>query len=106
MDDGVKAKITQDLSEIILEVMPDAVTLDKYGGVVVERVAGRLETQCCGIFTHAKHVSLDFTDGAKLEDPSNILEGSGKQRRHIKLKVVEDVKTKRCREFLEQVINL
>ena len=35
MDENDKAEITRELSEIILDVMPDAAMLDKYGGVIV-----------------------------------------------------------------------
>lgn len=103
MDQTTKAEIARDLSEIILDVMPDAVMRDKYGGIVVERVSGQPKTQCCGYFIYAQHVSLEFTHGSQLADPDNLLEGTGKQRRHIKLKNIQDLTAKRCRNFLEQV---
>jgi len=106
MDQTTKAEIAQNLSEIISDVMPDAVMRDKYGGIVVERVAGQPKTQCCGYFTYAQHVSLEFTHGVQLADPDNLLEGTGKQRRHIKLKNVQDLRAKRCKNFLEQVSKL
>lgn len=106
MDDEVKAEIAQKLSEIILDVMPDATMLNKYGGKVFGRVAGQPDSQYCGVFISSKHVSLEFTNGAKLKDPNDILEGSGKQRRHIKLKALDDVQSKHCREFLEQACDL
>ncbi|MEO9896124.1 MAG: DUF1801 domain-containing protein [Paracoccaceae bacterium] len=103
MDESVKAQIAQELSEIILDVMPDAAMLDKYGGIIVERIAGDPKTQCCGYFIYAQHVSLEFSSGVLLPDPDNILEGKGKLRRHIKLKNSQDLQTKQCRRFLEQV---
>lgn len=106
MDDSVKTEIARELSEIILEVMPDAAMLDKYGGIIIERIAGRPKTHCCGYFIYTQHVSLEFTDGALLSDPDGILEGTGKRRRHIKLRDIQDMHAKRCRHFLEQVANL
>lgn len=106
MDDNTKTEITQKLLDIILDVMPDAKMIEKYGGIIVERISGQSDTQCCGYFTYAEHVSLEFTHGARLLDPKNILNGRGKQRRHIKLKSVQDVTAKQCKEFLEQASNL
>ncbi|MGH1459711.1 MAG: DUF1801 domain-containing protein [Paracoccaceae bacterium] len=102
----MKAEIAQALSEIILDVMSDAAMLDKYGGIIVERIAGDPKTQCCGYFIYARHVSLEFTNGVLLPDPDNILEGAGKLRRHIKLTSRQDVQAKGCRHFLEQVATL
>lgn len=106
MDENTKAEIASQLSEIILDVMPDAEMRDKYGGVIVERTAGDPKTQCCGYFIYTQHVSLEFTNGAFLSDPENILEGAGKRRRHIKLREVHELRTKRCKQFLEQVAKL
>jgi|TARA_R110002049_G_C9108159_1_gene557509 hypothetical protein len=106
MTEHDKAEITRELSEIILDVMPDAAMLDKYGGVIVERIAGEPKTHCCGYFVYAEHVSLEFSKGVLLSDPNSILEGKGKLRRHIKLVDVQDLEAKRCRHFLEQVANL
>lgn len=102
MDEDRAGTITAALSEIIKELMPDAVMIEKYGGVVVERVPGQPKSQACGFFVYAHHVSLEFTKGTHLKDPDGILEGSGKQRRHIKLKTNHDIKAKRCRDFVEQ----
>lgn len=103
MNENDKAEITRELSEIILDVMPDAAMLDKYGGIVVERIAGEPKTHCCGYFVYAQHVSLEFSKGALLSDPDGILEGKGKLRRHIKLVDIQCLQTRRCRHFLEQV---
>ncbi|KAG1648077.1 ATM1-type heavy metal exporter [Nymphon striatum] len=70
--------VNGELSEIILDVMPDAALFDKYGGIIVERIAGEPKTHCCGYFIYAQHVSLEFSNGVLLPDPDNILEGRGK----------------------------
>lgn len=103
MDNDTKTAITRELSQIVSEIMPDAALIDKYGGIVVERIAGQPKTQCCGYFISTAHVSLEFTNGYLLPDPDNILEGKGKLRRHIKLREFKDLQEKRCRHYLEQV---
>lgn len=37
------------------------------------------------------HVSVGFYVGSSLDDPSGLLEGSGKRMRHVKLRLGEDV---------------
>lgn len=58
----------------------------KYGGILF--AGGR---PFCGIFSYAKHVSLEFSDGVLLPDKHKVLEGEGKFRRHIKLFLQDDI---------------
>lgn len=106
MGDYNETQIVQQLQEIILQVMPKAKLINKYGGIIVERIAGQADSQCCGYFAYSEHISLEFTQGSKLADPRGVLEGIGKRRRHIKLYSVEDLEAKQCVNFLKQVPNL
>ena len=45
----------------------------------------------CAISPHKAHVNLHFYKGAKMEDPSGLLEGSGKELRHVKIRTSEDI---------------
>lgn len=45
----------------------------------------------CWIMPASKHVNLGFNYGAELPDPKNLLEGSGKLFRHVKIKSVEQL---------------
>lgn len=56
-----------------------------------------------GLFASKKHISFEFTHGVELDDPKEILEGTGKLRRHIKLKEIADVKQKMVGFFVEQL---
>lgn len=40
------------------------------------------------------HVSFEFKEGFKLQDSNSILEGTGKKRRHIKIKWLSDIDKK------------
>lgn len=42
---------------------------------------------------HGEHVNLQFYRGARLPDPSGLLEGTGKRMRHVKLRHARDVRT-------------
>jgi hypothetical protein len=45
----------------------------------------------CWIMPATNHVNLGFNYGAELPDPKNLLVGTGKLFRHIKIKSVEDL---------------
>ena len=67
----------------------------KYGGILF--TSG---VQFCGVFAYKEHVSVEFGSGAKIEDDIGLLEGSGKGRRHLKLKSATEIKSKRLAEYL------
>ena len=46
------------------------------------------------------HVTFGFHFGTSLEDPNGLLEGTGKNIRHVKLRSVEDLKQKGLRELV------
>ncbi len=106
MDEATRTEIVERLKTLALSVVPDAACIEKYGGIVFERIPGVTETQFCGIFAYQKHVSLEFTNGAQLDDPGRILVGKGKKRRHIKITKQSDIVEKRCEEFLLQACDL
>jgi len=48
----------------------------------------------CAIAPHSKWVNLQFHKGASLEDPSSLLEGTGKAMRHVKIYEASDIDDK------------
>lgn len=77
MDSQTAAKIIEELAAIILSFAPEAGFIDKYGGTVVERIAGCPETQFCGYFFYKAHVSLEFTKGYQTGGPRGVVGGVG-----------------------------
>ena len=45
----------------------------------------------CSITPYKAHVSLMFAHGAKLPDPSHLLEGAGKGVRHVQIRTPADI---------------
>lgn len=68
----------------------------KYGGILFANGG----TQFGGIFAYKEHVSVEFGHGAAIADPFGHLEGAGKGRRHLKLKSIEDIKSKELAKYL------
>lgn len=67
----------------------------KYGGILFSS-----GVQFCGVFAYKEHVSVEFGAGAMITDDIGLLEGSGKGRRHLKLKSLAEVKSKKLAEYL------
>jgi hypothetical protein len=93
--DSERFKLVQALREHILAMAPSVTEEVKYGGILFS--AGK---PFCGIFSYAKHASLEFGEGASLPDKRKVLEGDGKLRRHIKLAAVKDIAAKHVKEYL------
>jgi hypothetical protein len=67
----------------------------KYGGILF--TSG---VQFGGVFAYKEHVSVEFGHGAAIHDTLGHLEGSGKFRRHIKLKCLADIEDRQLAHYL------
>jgi hypothetical protein len=65
------------LRALVQEHALEAAEMIKYGGLHYVRTK-----PFCGIYSHAKHVSLEFSRGVEFDD--GLLEGDGQYRRHLK----------------------
>ncbi|WP_163835589.1 DUF1801 domain-containing protein [Spartinivicinus ruber] len=73
----------------------------KYGGLVFVK-SGSLVG---GIFPYKQHISIEFSNGVNLADPSGLLEGKGKRRRHLKIYDMKDIKEKNADFYIKQAVN-
>lgn len=106
MDDATKAEIIDGLKEMIAELAPDGNLRPMYGGTVIELVTDKPKSRIGGFYVYADYVSFEFANGVKFEDPDGALEGTGKFRRHVKLRTADDMKIKTCKRFFEQAVAL
>jgi hypothetical protein len=58
------------------------------------------------VITYADHVAFEFSKSAYLDNPSGMLDGTGKARRHIKLHGVDDITLKNVTGFLDQALRV
>ncbi|MDN3643332.1 DUF1801 domain-containing protein [Lutimonas halocynthiae] len=72
-----------------------------YGGIMLS-----LEEDLGGIFVYKNHVSLEFGQGYRFDDPDGILQGGGKYRRHVKIKTSQDLAFIKIDSFLNQMLSL
>jgi hypothetical protein len=93
--DEARHALVERLRRMVLGIGPTVTEEVKYGGLLFS--AG---PPFCGIFSYARHVSLEFARGSELPDPHHVLEGEGKMRRHIKLHDGDDLFRKNVREYV------
>lgn len=98
--DPERFELVQALRKIILGLAPSLSEEVKYGGILFSA-----EKPFFGIYSYAKHVSLEFGSGAELPDKFKVLEGEGKLRRHIKLSSVLDIAEKHVGAYLLLALN-
>jgi hypothetical protein len=73
----------------------------KYGGLVFFKSGSLIG----GIFPYKKHISIEFSCGADFSDPSKLLEGNGKRRRHLKIFKDQDIDDKKASFFIKQAVD-
>lgn len=56
------------------------------------------------IATYAAHVNLGFDHGTELDDQDELLEGTGKRIRHVRLNSVSDLKQPGLLRLIEQAV--
>ena len=94
-------EIMQILREIIHEAVPDVVEEFKWS-----RPIFKATKDFAYLKSNKSYVTLGFTKGFdKLNDPDNLLEGTGKTMRHIKLKSTTDIDRKLITEWLIIITN-
>ena len=92
----VQFDLVQAVRSLVESQFPDVEEVVKYGGILFSS-----GVQFCGVFAYKKHVSVEFGAGAKIKDSIGLLEGTGKGRRHIKLRTVADIEAKQLPAYLK-----
>lgn len=54
----------------------------------------------------ARHVSVEFWRGSTVPDPDHLLEGTGKNLRHVKVRSIEEVTSPRFVRLLQRAVAL
>ena len=95
--------IAQSLRDLILEIYPHAYEVPW----PKQRIAGygvgpkKMTEHFCYIGAQSKWVNLGFYYGAELPDPENLMEGTGKKLRHVKVKDQAQVGKAAIRELIQ-----
>lgn len=94
--------IAREIRKLIYKIYPDVVEVvwvqQKNTGFGTG--AKKKTEHFCWVMPATKHVNLGFNYGAELPDPKEMLEGTGKLFRHIKIKSTEQLKDKNLIDLL------
>ena len=60
----------------------------------------------CGFMDMKTSVNLVLYQGAELDDPDGLIEGTGKSMRHVKLRGVEDIHKQAFTRFVKESVKL
>ena len=99
MFDDEQFKILQKLRKIVFTQFPKVKERIMYGGIMFSH-----EDDFGGLFVRKNHISFEFGKGFEMKDPKKILEGTGKFRRHLKIRSLKEVEEKEVAFFVKQVV--
>jgi len=96
------AALAKELRRIIRKALPDATEDIKWGIPVYEQ-----HGLICAIRPARDYIALQFySAGTSLDDPLGLLEGTGKNMRHIKIRTKADIKARIFTAWLKQAVKL
>jgi hypothetical protein len=96
------AALARQAKAVIQAVMPDVVEVVWLN----QRISGygvgpkKMSEQFCYIALFKERINLGFYYGSDLPDPQNLLEGSGKSLRHVKISRSEQVENPALRDLV------
>jgi hypothetical protein len=96
-------EIARRLRELIVDVYPDVVEVPWPKQRIIGYGVGpkKMSEHFCYIAAYKKHVNLGFYRGAALPDPEELMEGTGKELRHVKVRDVVEVQQPAIRQLVQ-----
>ena len=85
--DPERHALVEAVRTVVRATLPDVTEEVKYGGILFASAGEPFS----GVFAYKGHVSVEFSDGAHIDDPYGHLQGKGKGRRHLKLHEAGDI---------------
>jgi hypothetical protein len=98
-----QGRVASRLRDLIFAAIPDATEAIKWSRPCYGTKAGGL---ICYLHASKSHVTLGFEKGTALHDPENLLEGTGKNMRHIKFHPDHDVDDSAVTALLQQALTI
>jgi hypothetical protein len=95
-------KVVSGLKKLVKGIVPGTrETVNAWGIPTFE-----VEAPCCFYMVGKNHVTFGFHYGTSLEDPHSLLEGTGKNIRHVKLRSIEDLEQKGLKQLVQAAARL
>lgn len=98
--------IARRLRELVIELYPPVVEVPWPHQKTVGYGVGpkKMSEHFCYLAPQRDRVNLGFFHGANLMDPDELLEGTGKKLRHIKVRSIDDAERGAIRDLLKHSI--
>lgn len=95
--------IAHEARSLIYETLPQVVEVVWERQKIIGYGTGpkKMSEHFCWLAPYKKHVVLGFNYGSELPDPEQILEGTGKLFRHVKLKKLDEVRKSSIRNLIK-----
>ena|SRR5438105_1938965 len=89
--------------ELVLKTVPSAQEKVYTGWQTIGYShSGGMKSQFCAISPQRDRVNVYFNRGTDLSDPEHLLEGAGKQMRHVKVRTLADAQSKGLRALIKE----
>jgi hypothetical protein len=89
-------KVVRGLRSLVKAAVPGTkITVNSWGIPTFEK-----KDPFCFYMVGKNHVTFGFHYGTSLDDPERLLEGTGKNLRHVKLRAAEDLEKKGLKELV------
>lgn len=101
-------KLFKDLRAWLLDIYPDANELlyHTHALTTVFSISEKLQDAYCMIPIYTNHLNLGFNKGTLIEDPHQLLTGTGNLIRHIPVKAPEDYRNNKIKKLVQSAIEL
>jgi hypothetical protein len=99
-------ELALDARELVLQVIAPSneSILDVYVLALNYGLSEKMRDFLVYIGVYTRHINLGFYHGAEMEDPAGVLQGEGKQMRHIQIKSKSDLGTPVVRDYLLRAV--
>ena len=94
-------EIAQTLRGIILQAVPDISESIKWGTPNYAK-SGHV----CYLAANKGHINLGFFNGAGLNNPDGLIEGTGAKMRHVKVRTLEDIRPEVFAALVQEAVRL
>ena len=94
-------EITATLRKLIFETSDNFIEEIKWS-----KPSYGINQNICYLQASKNHVNLGFYSGASLADKDNLLEGTGKQMRHIRIKKVDEIQSEKIKALIQVAIEI
>jgi hypothetical protein len=98
---SVLREISEGLRVLVQEALPEVT--ERLNPWHVYSFAGRQDF--CYLAVSSHHVSFGFIKGTSLRDPGQLLEGTGKNLRHVKFRHTDDLSRPGLRELIAEAVD-